>query len=178
MRNVMDMNKHKLLVWGVASVTAATALYVLLPTYWKSWWDVLLLWIQDGNPFRSMPIWVLSSWIIFDLILIFKLIVSYGMFKLQPWGRTLAIYVLSADFLLTLAGFINALTYHWRHPEMIQLYDEMKSMASPGDIHTISSIPGYIIGLLSLISAFILLTGPVRKRFTGIAPEANRSKNP
>jgi hypothetical protein len=171
------MNRTRLLIWGIASVTAGTALYVLLPTHWKHWWRMLQLWIQGGSPpFKNFPFWVLPAGIIFDLVLIFKLIASYGMFKLQSWGRTLAIYVLSADFLLRLAGFINVVTYPSRHPEMIQRYNEMKSMPGHGTI-TASLIPSYIIGLLSLISVIILVTRPVKERFVRAPVEAHKSEN-
>jgi hypothetical protein len=170
------MSKTKLLIWVIASVTAVTALYILLSSHWKYWWYMLQSWIQDGNPFKNFPFWVLPAGIIFELILIFKLIASYGMFKLQSWGRTLAIYVLSADFLLRLAGFINVLTYPSRHPEMIQRYNEMKSM--PGHVTiTGSLIPSYIIGLLSLISVIILIIRPVKERFRKIAIEADKSES-
>jgi hypothetical protein len=174
------MNKTRLLIWGIASVTAGTALYVLLPTHWKHWWYILQLWIQGDNPYKSFPFWVLPGEVLLNLILIFKLIASYGMFRFQSWGRTLAIYVLSADFIFRLAGFINVQTYRWRHPEMIQRYNEwMESMASHGDIQriTISFIPGYIIGLLSLISVIILIIGPVKDRFRKVAIEADKSES-
>ena len=118
------MNKTKLLIWVIAFLTAGTALYVLFPTHWKYWWDMLHFWIQEGNPFKGFPFWVLLPGIIFDLILIFKLIASYSMFKLQSWGRTLAIYVLSADFLLGLAGFINQQTFSWRHHEPLPILSD------------------------------------------------------
>jgi len=173
---VMHVNKTKSLIWVIASFTAGTALYILLPSHWKHWWHMLQLWIQEGNPFKSFPFWVLPAGIIFDLVLIFKLIASYGMFKLQSWGRTLAIYVLSVDFLLRLAGFINVLTYPSRHPEMIQRYNEMKSM--PGHVTiTGSLIPSYIIGLLSLISVIILITRPVKERFIRAPVGAHKSES-
>ena len=138
---VIHMNKIKSLIWVIASVTAGTALYDLLPTHWRFWWYMLQSWIQGGNPFKSFPFWVLPAAIILDLVLIFKLIASYGMFRLRVWGRTLAIYVLSADFLLRLVGFVNVLTYHSpRLPEMIYRYKELKSMP-----------PGYVIVEVSLI---------------------------
>jgi hypothetical protein len=174
------MNKSKSLIWLIASLTAGTALYVILPTYWKYWWQMLQLWIQGDNPYRDFPFWVLPVGIVFDLILVFKLIAAYGMFKFKHWGRTLAIYVLSGDFLLRLAGFINSVTYHWRHPEMVQRHKEMlESMASQGGIQiiTISLIPGYIIGLLSLISVIILIIRPVKERFKGIPVETHKSEN-
>jgi hypothetical protein len=177
---VMHMKKSKLLIWVIASITAGTALYVILPTYWKYWWHMLQLWIHGDNPYRDFPFWVLPVGIVFDLILVFKLIAAYGMFKLQHWARTLAIYVLSADFLLRLACFINRVTYHWRYPEMIQRYDELKeSMASQGGIQiiTISLIPGYIIGLLSLISVIILIIRPIKERFKGIPLETHKSES-
>ncbi len=161
----MSINKTKLSIWVIASVTAVTALYILLPSHWKYWWYILQSWIQNGNPFKNLPFWLLPAGIIFELILIFKLVASYGMFKLQSWGRPFAIYVLSADFLLRLAGFINVLTYPSRHPEMIQRYNEMKSMSGHVTIITGSLIPSYIIGLLSLISVIILITRPVKERF-------------
>jgi hypothetical protein len=176
----MDTNKNKSLIWVIASVTAGTALYVILPTHWKYWWQMLQLWIQGDNPYRDFPFWVLPLGIVFDLILVFKLIAAYGMFKLQHWGRALAIYVLSGDFLLRLAGFINSVTYHWRHPEMIERYNELKeSMASQGGIQiiTISLIPGYIIGLLSLISVILLFIRPVRETFGKVAMEAEKSES-
>jgi hypothetical protein len=176
----MHMNKTKLLIWVIASVTAGTALYILLPTHWKYWWHTIQWWIQEGYPFKKFPFWVLPLGIIFDLILMLKLIASYGMFKLQSWGRTIAIYALSADFLLRLAGFINVHTYYWRHPEMVQRHKEMlESALSQGGVRvtTISVIPGYIIGLLSLISVIILIIRPVKERFIGVPVEAHNSES-
>jgi len=166
------------LILGIASVTAGTALYILLPSHWKHWWDMLQSWIQEGNPYKNFEFWVLPAVIIFDLILISKLIASYGMFKLQSWGRTLAIYVLSADFLISLAGFLNRVTYYWRHPEMIQRHKEMlESALSKGAVQEkiISAIPGYIIGLLSLICVIILITRPVKEKFGRTAIQGDRS---
>ncbi len=161
----MQMDEDKLLIRGIAFVTAGTALYILLPSHWKHWWYTIQSWVQEGNLYKNFPFWVLPTVIIFDLVLIFKLIASYGMFKFQSWGRTLGIYVLSADFLLRLAGFINVLTYPSRHPEMIQRYNEMQSMPGRVTIITGSLIPSYIIGLLSLISVVILIIRPVKERF-------------
>ncbi len=170
----MHTKKIRSLIRVIALVTAGTGLYILLPGHWKYWWHMLQSWILEGNPFKNSPSWVLLVGIIFELVLIFKLIASYGLFKFQSWGRSLAIYVLSADFLLRLAGFINVLTYPSRHPEMIQRYNEWKSMVQPGEIHTItgSLIPGYIIGLLSLMSVIILITRPVKERFGGTQVKA------
>ena len=100
------------------------------------------------------------------------------MFKLQSWGRTLAIYVLSADFIIRIAGFINVQTYYWWHPEMIQRYNEMTSMPSLGHVTiTGSYIPSYIIGLLSLICGILLMTKPVRNTFRRIALEADKPES-
>ena len=177
---VMHMSGIKSLIWVIASVTAATALYVLLPTHWKYWWHMLQLWIQGDSPYRDFTFWVLPVGIFFDLILIFKLIASYGLFKLQCWGRTLAIYVLFADFLLRLAGFINVYTYYWRHPEMVQRHKEMlESALSRGyaQVTTISAIPGYIIGLLSLISVIILIIRPAKGGFLRLPVETHKSRS-
>ncbi len=168
------MNKTRLLIWGIASATAGTALYILLPKHWRYWWDMLQFWIQGYHPYKNLPSWVFPGVILFDLILIFKLIASYGMCKFRSWGRTLAIYVLSADFLLRLAGFINMLTYPSRHPEIIQRYNETKSM--PGNVTiTMSLIPGYVIGLLSLICVIILIMRPVKERFGKTAIQTDKS---
>jgi hypothetical protein len=105
------------------------------------------------------------------------MIASYGLFKFQSWGRTLAIYVLSTDFLIRLAGFINMVTYHWRHPEMIQRYKEWMATHEQVQRITISLIPGYIIGLLSLISVIILIIRPVKERFVRVSVEALKSEN-
>jgi hypothetical protein len=171
------MDKTKSLISIIASIAAVTALYIMLPSHWKHWWHMLQLWIQGDSPFGGFPFWVLPAGIICDLILIFKLIASYGMFKLQPWGRILAIYVLSADFLLRLAGFINVLTYPSWHPEMIQRYNEMKSMPGHVSVETGSLIPSYIIGLLSLVSVIVLITRPVKERFVRAPVEAQKSEN-
>jgi hypothetical protein len=157
--------KTRLLIWGIASVTAGTALYRLFPTKWRHWWYTLQFWIQGDNPYQSLPFWILPGEIFFTLILIFKLIASYGMFRFQSWGRTLAIYVLSVDFIIRLAGFINGQTYYWRHPEMMQRYKEWIASHREVLTFTYSFIPGYIIGLLSLICVLILTMKPVRERF-------------
>jgi len=172
----MHTNKIKSLIWVIAAVTAGTALYILLPTHWKYWWRTLQYWIQGGDPYKNFPFWVLPVSITFDLVLIFKLIASYGMFKLKSWGRVLALYAFSADFLFRLAGFINVLTYPRRHPEMIQRFNEMKSVPGWRVVATRSLIPSYIIGLLSLISVIILMTRPVRQAFKSIAIEGEISE--
>jgi hypothetical protein len=174
------MNKTKVLIWGVASVTAGTALYVLFPTHWRHWWYMLQSWIQGDNPYKSFPFWILPAEIFFDLILLFMLIASYGMFRLQSWGRTLAIYVLSADFLLRLAGFINVQTYYWRHPEMVQRHKEiLESALSQGAVQMkiISAIPGYIVGLLSLASVIILIVRPVKQEFRRVATQEEKGES-
>lgn len=173
----MHINKIRSLIWGIASVTAGTALYTLLPTHWKYWWDILQLWIQQRNPYKSFPFWVLPVGIVFDFILLFKLIAAYGMFKLQSWARTFAIYVLSVDFIIKLVGFINVQTYHWRHPEMIQRYNEWIASHREVLTFTISFIPGYIIGLLSLISVIVLLIRPVKERFKRNPLETHKSES-
>ena len=173
----MHMNKTGSLIWLIASITAASAFYIALPSHWIHWWYELQLWIQGGNPYKSFPFWVLPSVVFFDLILIFKLIASYGLFKFQCWGRSLAIYVLSADFLLRLAGFINVSTYYWRHPEMIQRHKEWMATHEHVQRITISLIPGYIIGLLSLIFVIILIIRPVKERFVRASVEAHKSES-
>jgi hypothetical protein len=172
----MHTNKIKSLIWVIASVTAGTALYILLLTHWTYWWHILQHWIQ-GTSLKNFQFWILAVSIIFDLVLIFKLIASYGMFKLKSWGRTLALYVLSVDFLIRLAGFINVLTYPRRHPEMIQRFNEMKSMPGWRVVAMRSLIPSCVIGLLSLISVIILMIKPVRNAFKRIGLEANKSEN-
>jgi len=170
------MNKTKLLIWVIALVTGGTALYVLLPTHWKHWWHMLQLWVREEGAVNNFPFWVLTAGIILDLLLILKLVAAYGLFRLQAWGRALALYVLSAEFLFRLAGFINVLTYDWRYPEMIRRHNEMKSMTLLGEgTITVSLIPSYIIGLLSLISVIILMIRPIKERFRTIAGEAYKS---
>jgi hypothetical protein len=142
---------------------------------WKYRWDTIQFWIQVGNPFK-IPFW-LFLWIIFEFILILKLIASYGLFRFRSWGRTLAIYILSADFISRLAGFVNVQTSHWRHPEMIQRYNEWVASHPNTQRITISFIPGYIIGLLSLISVIILVIKPVKEKFRKNAIKADRSES-
>jgi hypothetical protein len=153
------MNKTRLLIWVIAFFVAGTALYDLLPTFWRHWWNVLQLWIQGDNPYKSFPFWVLPVEVFFDLIYIFKLIASYGMFRFRSWGRTLAVYVLSADFIIGLIGFINRQTYHWRHPEPPPI--------PPGyvQVQVISLWPFYIIAIISLLSVIALTKKSVRVGF-------------
>jgi hypothetical protein len=170
------MNKTRLLIWMIASVAAGTVFYDLLPD-WRHWWYVLQIWIQGENPYKSFPFWVLPGTIFLNLVLVFKLIASYGLFRFRSWGRTLAIYILSTDFISRLAGFVNVQTSHWRHPELIQRYNEWVASHPNTQSITISFIPGYIIGLLSLISVIILMVKPVKEKFRKNAIEADRSES-
>ncbi len=158
---VMKM-KSKFLIWMIAAVTAGAALYIGLPINCTLWWQQLQLWIQD------YPFWLISVAIISSLIPIFKLVAAYGLYKLRNWGRMLAIYTLSTDFLIRLAGFINQITYYWRHPEMVQRDKELLASALANKkmavIH-INLIPGYIIAISSLICVILLFLRPVKEVF-------------
>ena len=153
----------KYLLRIIAVVTAATAFYVLFPTYWlmRHWWQIISAYFQGVNPFQYFEFWIYPAWALMDLILIFKLISSYRLFRFRKWGRTVALYVLFSDFLLRLGGVINTWTYHFRHPE---LYSKLQSNPPlPEYTLTYSMIPSYVIALLSLISVIILLSKPVKE---------------
>jgi hypothetical protein len=139
----MKACKSKIIIWLIAAIIAGTVFYILLPNYWKR--NSLALWIQFGNQLKYLPFWKILLIILFDLILLFRLIASYGLIRLRNWGRVIAICVLSADFLFRLWAFIYGLIY----------------------FHTIenSFIPSHLIGALSLILLVTLMRKPIKERF-------------
>ena len=95
--------------------------------------------------------------ILFDTVVILKLVSAYGLFRIRLWGRIVAIVVLSFDFLVRLAGAINTWTYNIRHPELPPIPENTTL------VEVISMWPSYIIGIISLLSVIILLSRPVKE---------------
>ena len=154
----MQDSRIRFLIRLIALATVGTALYVLLPIYWKYWWDIIGLWVRQGKtPFAGHASWLFPSLILFDLILLFKLVVAYGLFRLRPWAITFAFWVLIFDFLLRLCGAINTWTYTLRHPEPPPIPTEGVVLK------VISYWPSYIIGAISLVSLIILFRKSVRE---------------
>ena len=153
----MHERRTRFLIRLIAVGTAGTALYVLLPTYWKYWWDIIGLWVRQGKtPFAGHASWLFPAIILFDLILLFKLVTAYGLFRLRSWAIIPAICVLSLDFILRLYGAINTWTYTLRHPEPPPIPTEGVV------VKVISYWPSYIIGAISLVSLIILSRKSVR----------------
>ena len=152
------------MVRGIGALTGLTALYVIFPNHWSYWVTLLLNKQLDYNFFADQPVWMSVLSIIFEIILIGKLFTAYGLLKLKRWGKPTALVFLLSDFILRLGGAINVWTYYDRHPEYIELAEEMKALidaTKQGGPHvetfTISMWPSYIIAVLSLVSAIILL---------------------
>lgn len=103
----------------------------------------------------------MSALILFNLILLGKLLAIYGLLRFKLWGRNIAICVLTSDFLLRLAGAVNMWTFQLRHPEPPSIPASSESVY----VGTVSVIPSYVIGLLSLISVIILTRKNIREAF-------------
>jgi hypothetical protein len=154
----MDEKRTRFLIRLIAVGTAGTALYALLPTHWKYWWEIIGLWARQGiSPFGRHASWLFPTMILFDLILLFKLVTAYGLFRLRSWAIIPAICVLSLDFILRLCGAINMWTYTLRHPELPPIPTEGVV------VKVISMWPSYIIGTISLVSLIILFRKSVRE---------------
>lgn len=154
----MHENRTRFLIRLIAVGTTGTALYVLLPTYWKYWWEIIGFWVREGiSPFARHASWLFPAMILFDLILLFKLVTAYGLFRLRSWAITPAICVLSLDFIFRLWGAINTWTYTLRHPEPPPIPTEGVV------VKVISMWPSYIIGAISLVSLIILFRKSVRE---------------
>jgi hypothetical protein len=165
----MQMDKKILLVRAVAIVTAGTAVYLLVTGHLKYWWHLFQLFIEFPPLFfhHFDPFIFLLSMVVY-LIIIFKFIAAFGMFKLESWSRKLAISVLSVDFLLRLAGAINTLTWYLRHPEAQPISEIIQGFES-GEVEVVvvSLLSSYIIGAISLIFIIILTRRFVKELLEG-----------
>jgi hypothetical protein len=93
------------------------------------------------------------------IIMILRIISGYGLYRLRTWGRNLVIGVLSLEFVIRVADFINAWTYSYRPTEARKLLEQIESARALGqdiDIQYVSMIPSYIIAVICLISVIIL----------------------
>ncbi len=153
------MHVKRNIIRVIAVLTAISALYVLFPDHWKYWFRLLQSLQSGQSPLEGVPVWYIPMSILFDLILIGKLVAAIGLFRLRKWGRQIAIVVLSADFIIRLSGAINAWTWHLRHPESPPVFDGEVTVL------TVSMIPSYIIAIVSLICVVVLSQRIIKSTF-------------
>ncbi len=157
--NQVVMNKDsRFITILVASLTAGTALYILV----RGWWEIIYFFsslVRGDYPFDVMPWWMMAGGIVIYLVTLGKTISAYGVYRLRPWGWGLALLALSIDFLYRLFGAINYFTFSIQHPEPLPI--------PPGyaDIKVVSLWPSYIICLISLLSIVALTRKSVKVAF-------------
>jgi len=143
----------------VGIITALPGIYYLI-----SGSRVYLFYISEtfkGNiQWEFINWWITTITLLMIFILVLRIVSGYGLFKLKTWGKKLAVGVLSIDFVIRFAGFINMWTYYDRHPEALQLLEEFKKSVESGqhqNFMTISMIPSYVMAGVCIITIIFLL---------------------
>ena len=152
------MKKRIVIVIGV--LTGLTALYVLLPyNYWQGLLQRLSTLLSGHNPLPEFPVWFIALVVLFDVVLVAKLIGATGLLLAKRWGWWAAIIALTADILVRVAGMINAWTSAYRQtvpPPEVTATDV---------VVTVTMMPTYLITLISLASVILLTHRTIKNIF-------------
>ena len=148
--------RNYIILKSIAVISGVIGLYLLFKDFSGYYYSVLAI------LYGKMPFGTTCLFLIFSVIIVLRLVSSYGLYKLTNWGRNLSIGVLSFDFLWRLTGFINMWTYYIRYPEKRAIAEKMleqlkQAEANGAIVGKISMIPSYIIAFISLVSVILLL---------------------
>jgi len=142
-----------LIIRAMAIITAATALYTLSQSwrYYRFLMRFLMAALFQRRAFLehiSSAEWILT--LIFALVLVLKLVASYGLFRLHLWARGPAIVVLLFDYAL---GLIGAIRLRWYAIFSSEPPPIKKGMVVAGYV---SLWPTYIIAFVGIVFVFFL----------------------
>lgn len=106
--------KHTIMIVRLLGLLIlTTVLYVVRPVWqpnvsvWINLRSSVYFWHQLPDLFAMQGAFWATWCILFELVLIAKLVVAYGLFRIRGWARNISVGVLSADFLMRLFGIIN-----------------------------------------------------------------------
>lgn len=162
----MQEKQKIILVRCLGLLTLATGLYVIRPV-WQPHVDMWLhlrshayFWLRLPELFRMCGKYAAVLAILFEVILIAKLAVAYGLFRLRPWVRSVAIAVLTGDFVFRAAGAINMFVIAVLVPPTPQppMPEGSMTMAIP-------VWPSCLTAIISIASVLMLIQEPIKKLF-------------
>ena len=147
-------------VRAIGLLTGLTALYVLLPcNYWQRILPRLSALLSGHNPLPEYSAWLIALLVLFDVVLVAKLIGATGLLLAKRWGWLAAVIALTTDVLLSVAGMINV----W-----ISVYREAEpppEITPANVVITLSMMPTYLITLISVASVIILTRRTIKNIF-------------
>ena len=151
---VMQLNKNTI-VKTVAVLTAATGLFRIV----SGWRAYLALPAMLSEICAMLGPLLTTLGLLMMLIPMVKLVASFGLFLLKPWGWFLAIALLTIDFAVGLQAGIRM---HYLSGDNFFILVPRQPNAVT---NTISLWPTYVISLLSIMSVVALLAKPSRELF-------------
>lgn len=155
--------KHKvILIRFLGLLSLATVLYEVRPV-WQPHFD---MWF---NVRSSAYFWYhlvmagafsATLYVLFELVLIAKLVVAYGLLRVCSWARPVAIAVLTADFVFRASGAVTSFLVAAFVPPM-----PLPPMPKGAVTIVISMWPSYVIGIISIVSVLVLIKKPIKNLF-------------
>ncbi|KAA3639036.1 MAG: hypothetical protein DWP95_11355 [Proteobacteria bacterium] len=155
----MQNNKSIFIVQFIAIITLATALYSLPGVIKLIWWELSSSSLSHSwsDIYWQNLLW--TVWI--ALLLVLKMVVAYGLFRIRVWAWCFALCVLTVDFLIRLSGIITIWLH--RQPGPPPAFNAGEGGAVV--IGSLSHWPMYLWAAYSLILIIILLQKPIRSVF-------------
>ena len=139
-------------------LSLATAFYEVCPL-----WQLrshVYLWHQLPEHFAMAGAFWATLCVLVELVLIAKLVVAYGLFRVCSWARPVAITVLTADFIFRANGAITMFLFDL-------FISPMPETPIPEGTYTrvIYLWPSYVIAIISIASVLVLIQKPIKNLF-------------
>lgn len=99
--------------------------------------------------------------VLFELVLIAKLFVAYGLLRVYSWARPLAITVLTADFVFRASGALTLFLFDAFLPATPET-----SIPDGSVTFEIPIWPSYVIAIISIASVLLLIQKPIKNLFS------------
>lgn len=146
-------------------LTLAKGLCAILPVWqpridmWYQLRSYVFFWLHLPKLSRMWGTYPTILAIVFNVILIAKFVVAYGLFRLRSWARLVSIVVLTADLILRASGAVT----------MFLLTAFMPQAPPPpipeGGVTVIIPLwPSYLIAIISISTVLVLLQDPIKRQ--------------
>jgi len=161
----MQEKRKIMVVRLIGLLTLATGLYVIRPAWqphvstWLHFNSYVYCW-HLPELFGMVGTYRAILCMLFQSILIAKLIVAYGLFHVRSWGRPAAVAVLTADFVFRASGAITICLLAAFVPPAPR-----PPMPEGVTIRTIPMWPSYLIAIISIGSVLVLMQKPIKDLF-------------
>ena len=162
----MQEKQKTIIVKCIGLLTLVTGLYAIRPVWqphthvWLHLSSNAFFWFHLPELFHRSGVYVGILVILFEIVLIAKFAVAYGLFRVRPWARSIAIAVLTADFVFRAAGAVTMLL-------ITAFISPMPPPSATEDSVTmvVPMWPSYVIAIISIASVLVLIQKPLREHF-------------